>query len=316
MAKKKQVKKKLRLMDVLVSLIVIAGLSTAAYPFVSDSLNRYLDQKIIQHYQKKANADNEKAYLASKKKMEAHNAELAKNGGQPGSDPFSEESQEKPVAHQRDYYEDHTIAVIHIPKINQSLPIFDSSNAAFLEKGTGLLEGTSFPTGGASTHATITAHRGLPEAKLFTDLPKLVNGDQFYIEINGEMLAYEVFAQEVVEPTETASLLVKEGEDLVTLLTCTPYMVNSHRLLVTGKRVPYVAEQAQKEIAKISFWNQYSLYLWGLLLVLLLLLVLIIIYRLKKTVRQKNVTHTKKRKRKKRAQPQVLTETNEEQPLD
>ena len=288
MAKNKKVNPKRRLMDIVMLLVLIAGLATAAYPFVSDSLNRYLDQKLIEHYQRQANANNEKAYLANKEKMAKQNAELAEKGGNPGTDPFAEEKHQQPVKQQRDYYEEHTIGIIHIPKINQSLPIFDGSNPAFLEKGTGLLEGTSYPTGGASTHATITAHRGLPSAKLFTDLPKLEKGDQFYIEINGETLAYEVFTEEVVEPTETESLLVKKGDDLVTLLTCTPYMVNSHRLLVTGKRVPYVAEKAKKEIAKINFWNKYSVYFWVGILLLGIILVFVIMYK-RKTKRWKHV---------------------------
>lgn len=272
-SKKVKSSKGRKIVDLLMVLVLVLGFATVSYPFVSDSFNRYFDQRLIAHYQKKANADNQKAFLANKEKMAKENAKLAKSGGSPGGDPFADEKTQKPIKHQKDYYESHTIGIIHIPKINQSLPIFDGSKAIFLEKGAGLLEGTSYPTGGESTHATLTAHRGLPEAKLFTDLPKLKNGDEFYIEINGEMLAYEVFTQEVVEPTETDSLLIKEGKDLVTLLTCTPYMVNSHRLLVTGKRIPYVPAKATKQIAKVNFWNKYSLYLWitlGVVIVVIL----------------------------------------------
>ncbi|WP_071858934.1 class C sortase, partial [Enterococcus canis] len=135
------------------------------------------------------------------------------------------------------------------------LPIFDTTNDLFLAKGTSLLEGTSYPTGGESTHAVISGHRGLPEAKLFTDLPELKNGDQFYVEINREIHAYEVDQIKVIEPTNTDYLQIEKGKDYVTLLTCTPYMINSHRLLVRGHRIPYVPEMA-KELDKA---DQYQL---------------------------------------------------------
>ena len=115
-----------------------------------------------------------------------------------------------------------------------------------------LLEGTSYPTGGENTHAVISSHRGLPQAKLFTDLPKLTLGDSFYIEINGRTLAYQVDQIKTVEPTDTKDLRIEKGQDFVTLLTCTPYMVNSHRLLVRGHRVPYHAKEVQKEVQKVS----------------------------------------------------------------
>ncbi len=103
-----------------------------------------------------------------------------------------------------------------------------------LEKGASLLEGTSYPIGGKSTHAVLSSHRGLSQAKLFTNLPQLKIKDHFYIEINGQYLAYQVDQIKTVEPTETEALQIQEDQDLVTLVTCTPYMINSHRLLVEG----------------------------------------------------------------------------------
>ncbi|OTN94487.1 srtC [Enterococcus faecium] len=106
-----------------------------------------------------------------------------------------------------------------------------------MEKGSSLLEGTSFPTGGKNTHAVISGHRGLPQVKLFTDLPELQEGDEFYLEVYGETLVYQVDQIKTVVPTDTQDLQIESGKDLVTLLTCTPYMINSHRLLVRG--IPY-----------------------------------------------------------------------------
>ncbi len=137
-----------------------------------------------------------------------------------------------------------------------------------------LLEGTSYPTGGENTHAVISSHRGLPRAKLFTDLPKLTLGDSFYIEINGRTLAYQVDQIKTVEPTDTKDLRIEKGQDFVTLLTCTPYMVNSHRLLVRGHRVPYHAKEVQKEVQKVSENKRFFLY--GLLAACILIFLLLI----------------------------------------
>lgn len=251
------------LIDSLFLLILIAGFIIFMYPFVSQSLNRVIDQRLITYYQEKSLKENEQAFEKTKKEMLAVNAELASNGGTPGADPFSEDPATIEVEQKEDdFYEKHTIGILYIPSIQLSLPIFDGTEEAFLQNGAGLLEGTSYPTGGSDTHAVITGHRGLSNAKLFTDLPKLENGDQFYIEINGEKLAYEIFEQATIEPTDTSLLKIEPGKDLVTLMTCTPYMVNSHRLLITGKRVPYVEETAKKEIKKLNFWNKYGVVLW------------------------------------------------------
>ncbi|MRI46662.1 class C sortase [Enterococcus faecium] len=137
-----------------------------------------------------------------------------------------------------------------------------------------LLEGTSYPTGGENTHAVISSHRGLPQAKLFTDLPKLTLGDSFYIEINGRTLAYQVDQIKTVEPTDTKDLRIEKGQDFVTLLTCAPYMVNSHRLLVRGHRVPYHAKEVQKEVQKVSENKRFFLY--GLLAACILIFLLLI----------------------------------------
>ncbi|BDP74056.1 hypothetical protein EfmAA96_18410 [Enterococcus faecium] len=113
-----------------------------------------------------------------------------------------------------------------------------------------------------NTHAVLSGHRGLPEAKLFTDLPKLKKGDQFFIQINGKTLAYQVEKIQVVLPDEVDSLGIQKGRDLVTLLTCTPYMVNTHRLLVTGHRIPYQAKEAKKAIQGIDQWKKWK-FLFG-----------------------------------------------------
>ena len=135
---------------------------------------------------------------------------------------------------------------IRIPAIDVELPIYHGVENSTLEQGVGHLPGSSLPVGGESTHAVLAAHSGLASQRMFTDLEQLREGDRFYLSVLGETLAYEIDQMLVVEPDDAAALELQPGMDLVTLITCTPYGVNTHRLLVRGKRVPY--EPAQEEV--------------------------------------------------------------------
>ncbi|MDT2770748.1 class C sortase [Enterococcus pseudoavium] len=230
--------------DMIMIAILIIGICLFLYPFVSDALNQYVEQQVISSYQKKANEKNAEEVQAEKERLKRKNQEIAAKNN-PGRDHLNE-MPKKVVAKDKTYFEKHTIATLKIPKIKVSLPIYDQTNEIFLSRGATLLEGTSYPTGGTSTHTVLSAHRGLPKAKLFTDLPQLKKTDQFYIEINKETLAYEVDQVKTIEPTETEALRIVEGQDYVTLMTCTPYMINSHRLLVRGHRIPYKEPMKQK----------------------------------------------------------------------
>ena len=157
------------------------------------------------------------------------------------------------------------MAYVDIPKINVYLPVQHGTEADTLEKSVGHVVGTSLPVGGSSTHAVLSAHSGLASSKLFSDIDQLAVGDVFYIHVLGEVLAYKVDAIHTVLPTDTSLLQIADGKDYVTLVTCTPFGVNTHRLLVRGQRVPYVPEQeapaaAEKPVA--SSWTQH--YLTGL----------------------------------------------------
>ena len=279
--------KKRKLLNLLMLFLLLSGIGILAYPFVSDALNNYLDQQIISHYQQQAVKENEAVMAKIQKDMTKKNQQLAKKGGNPGVDPFTKKKE--PVKTDKTYFEKHTIGVLTIPEINVHLPIFDETNTVLLEKGASLLEGTSYPTGGESTHAVISSHRGLPQAKLFTDLPKLTLGDSFYIEINGQTLAYQVDQIKTVEPTDTKDLRIEKGKDFVTLLTCTPYMINSHRLLVRGHRVPYhakkVQKEVQKEVQKVSENKRFFLY--GLIAISILIF-LFLIYLFRQTFKIRN----------------------------
>ena len=157
------------------------------------------------------------------------------------------------------------MAYVDIPKINVYLPVQHGTDADTLERAVGHVVGTSLPVGGSSTHAVLSAHSGMASSKLFSDIDQLAEGDVFYIHVLGEVLAYKVDAIHTVLPTDTSLLQIEDNKDLVTLVTCTPFGVNTHRLLVRGHRVPYVPEQevpAATEKPVASSWTQH--YLTGL----------------------------------------------------
>ena len=157
------------------------------------------------------------------------------------------------------------MAYVDIPKINVYLPVQHGTDTDTLERAVGHVAGTSLPVGGSSTHAVLSAHSGMASAKLFSDIDQLVKGDVFYIHVLGEVLAYEVDRIATVLPSDTSLLQIEDGQDLVTLVTCTPFGVNTHRLLVRGHRAVYVSELAAEggEAQKVaSSWTQH--YLTGL----------------------------------------------------
>ncbi|WP_449455396.1 class C sortase [Streptococcus suis] len=224
---KKNTKRKI--VDTVMGVVLACGIGILSYPFIRNSLNDLMNQQIIQHYQQQANQKSTEEYQQKLAEMEVKNKQFAYQNLSPGFDPFSEEA--KKVEDLKTVYEDHVLGVISIPKIQIRLPIFDQTREDFLARGATYLEGTSFPIGGESTHSVISGHRGLTEAKLFTDLPDLVEGDRFYIELKeSEIHAYQVDKIQVVDPSDVSSLQIVEGQDYVTLVTCTPYMVNSHRI--------------------------------------------------------------------------------------
>jgi len=238
------------------AVMFLTGAAIFSYPFVVDSLNNYLDQQRIASFQQKMQMKEEK-----KQKQEAIKRLKQQNKTNiPGmglvDDPF-EETVGKPVGKpDRQYFLDHTVGSIFIPKIHVSLPVFDQTNSFLLEKGATLLTGYSFPNKGASARSVITGHSGLPDKRLFTDLDKLKKGDKIYLVVLNSKYAYEVIKKEVIEPSDFSPLKVKENQDLVTLITCTPYSINTHRLLVTGKRIPY-KEEMERQIKRTQNYHKW-----------------------------------------------------------
>lgn len=240
----------------LVVLAMLAGVCLLAYPHVTNYLSSVHAAEVVQNYDEAVGqAGREKVDEAWRLAVE-YNENLS---GNPVHDPFLEGSG---MVMADNYFEvldlDGTGVMGHvsIPKISVDLPIYHGTADSSLSRGTGHLEGSSMPTGGEGTHCVITGHSGLVNAKMFTDLEEVVQGDVFYLHVLDEVLAYEVDQILVVEPADTTSLRRVDGEDYCTLVTCTPYGVNSHRLLVRGHRVDYVPGQEQRDAAETGLTRE------------------------------------------------------------
>lgn len=250
---------------ILVTLFIGASLVMMFYPWISNFVNQHQADITVDNYKKKEKSLSEEQKEEMWKKAQMYNADLAKNQVEL-TDPFVESKS----AIKSDLIYNNLLNIdksgmmcyLEIPCINVNLPVFHGTAASTLERGIGHLEGSSLPVGGKSTHAVLTGHTGLNNAKLFTDLTEVKEGDLFFLHTLGKDLAYRVIEIEVVLPEETQDLLIRKGKDLVTLITCTPYGVNSHRLFVTGIRTKYTPEEkenAKDDRSKDSQWmNAYK----------------------------------------------------------
>lgn len=217
-------------------LIFLVGLLIFSYPMISQKFYEIKAEDEIIEFVKQSKEINEEEINKRMELARAYNETLDPSRL---SDPYSKKEEEARAYYAHMLEVNEMIGHVEIPKINQDLPVYAGTSETVLQKGCGHLEGTSLPVGGKSTHTVITAHRGLPEAVLFRYLDQLVEGDIFYFHNIQGTLAYRVDQIMVVEPTNFEPVLVQEGKDYATLLTCTPYMINSHRLLVRGYRIPY-----------------------------------------------------------------------------
>lgn len=250
--------------NLVICIIFLAGLSLLLYPFVSNQWNNYRQKQLLSGYEQVV-SEKEAAegidYDAERKKAEDYNEALLPCV-LPDSFALAESSGVDPVyMNTLNIAGDEMMGSVEIPKINIKIPIYHTTEEEVLNKGAGHLEGSSLPVGGANTHAVISAHRGLPSASLFTDLDQMKVGDHFLIHVLDETLCYEVDKISVVKPEDTSALAVEDGQDLVTLLTCTPYGVNTERLLVRGHRVPYVEEEVKEEKTVLSGSSLHTNYL-------------------------------------------------------
>lgn len=222
-------------------LLFFGGLGVMLYPAVSNRVNEKHQSSVIANYKKIVDEVGEERRAAELEKARKYNSELLAwlstvDSSVIGSSPK--------YLNTLNLSGDGLIGAIDIDKINVHLPIYHGASDSVLQVGAGHLPETSLPVGGESTHAVISAHTGLPSAKLFTDLDELKIGDMFKITVLNEEFVYKVDQIKIVEPYETGNMRIIEGKDYVTLLTCTPYGINSHRLLVRGERI--TLEEAEK----------------------------------------------------------------------
>ena len=244
--------------------LFLAGLSLLLYPFISNEWNTYRQTQLISTYEQVVEEKGEEIdYSAEWDRAHAFNQALLPSI-LPDSFAIAAASDEPDEEYMAclNLAGDGTMGYVEIPKIDIKIPIYHTVSEEVLQIAAGHLEGSSLPVGGTDTHTVVSAHRGLPSAALFTDLDQLKEGDHFLFYILDEILCYEVDQITIVEPEDTDALAVEPGEDLATLLTCTPYGVNSHRMLVRGHRVEYVPEVVQKEQTFINTSVHTNYLLW------------------------------------------------------
>ena len=217
--------KKQLLSRIFMTLVFLAGVLIMLYPFYVNALNTLVDQQRLTQLEKNNAAESQRQKALIKKRMQQQNEALKKNGLVPRADPFTDTNEKKLASDQ--YLKEHLIGAVSIPTIKLTVPLFDQTDDRLLQTGATVLQGTSYPTGGNDTHSVISAHSGLPEKKLFTDLEEVKKGDLFVLTVFDKKLAYRVETLKVVKPENTSVLKIEPGRDLVTLLTCTPYMINS-----------------------------------------------------------------------------------------
>lgn len=271
-------KKVLSVVFVLVFLLFIGVMD---YPFIARLINEHGQSEVVAEYDsavaKLAESDIEENLRLAKEYNESF---LSGTRKQQIPDSFD-------VSGGSDSYynsllrvtDDGVMASIVIPKIKVELPVYHGTNEYSLENGAGHVEGSSLPVGGDSTHACMAAHRGLPSKRMFTDLDQIVIGDKFYIRIYDEILAYKVYEVEVVVPEDVEDLQIQKGKDLATLITCTPYGVNSHRIYVHGYRVPYNPGDQDMAFDIMAFLKRWW---WAILTVLLLIWMIFLLRRFNK----------------------------------
>ena len=283
---------KRKISTVLFGLLFLIGFGILVYQTVANQWNTYRQSKLISNYEQVVNEMEPEDFTREWEAARNFNDTMQQNNLY--TDVFGESSEDVTGT---DYWkvlniaEDGIMGYISIPKINVKISIYHGTADKVLQTGAGHLNGTKLPIGGESTHSVLAAHRGLPSARLFTDADQLEKGDKFYIHVLDEVLAYKVdqildMVEKDDHETLEGALQIEEGKDYVTLFTCTPYGVNSHRLLVRGTRVPYNGEEEATETLADSMLqsvqNYYMIYLiLGLSITILVILLMKFLFKRK-----------------------------------
>ncbi len=242
---------KKKITSVVIGLIFLVGLGILLYPTISNWVNERNQSRVVAGYSEAISNMTETDYSHYLDAAVRHNEKIAQAGSLASAVHMEKEDNLEEYNSLLNVAGNGVMGVIEIPKIKVSLPIYHTTEDAVLQVGVGHFTGSSLPVGGESTHCILSGHRGLPSAKLFTDLDQIVEGDVFYMEVLGDTLAYQVDQIQVVLPQEVEQLDVVPGEDYVTLVTCTPYGVNTHRLLIRGTRIAYEPQEKDGQEAGV-----------------------------------------------------------------
>ena len=260
--------------NIILIVVFFVGLSVLLYPTVSDYWNSLHQSRAIATYSDAVEEMDTSDYERMWAEADAYNEKLYESGHGLGL----AEDEKKEYESILDVSGTGIMSYIEIPSIKCSLPIYHGTDEAVLQIAVGHIEGSSLPVGGVNTHCVLSGHRGLPSARLFTDLDQMEEGDIFILNILGRKLAYEVDQIRVVLPEEMSDLEIEEGKDLCTLVTCTPYGINTHRLLVRGHRTEYVEKKVAEEKKEVQTKKtDIRLMIAGGAGVLILLIIIIVI---------------------------------------
>ncbi len=235
------------ILNVLIGLLFIGGGAVMLYPAISNYMNEGRQSDVIANYQQMIDSAGEAERAEEMEKAHAYNTEVLPALSAEGAAQIEQNAAYQSILNLSG---DGVMGVLDIDRIDIHLPIYHGTSDAVMQVGVGHLPETSLPVGGEGTHCVLSAHTGLPSAKLFTDLDEMREGDIFKITVLDEVLVYQVDQIKIVEPDDTGDMHIVEGKDYVTLLTCTPYGINSHRLLVRGVRIPYEEAKAQGLLAE------------------------------------------------------------------
>lgn len=275
-------KRKMTIKDIIRLIVLVVAFAVLLYPTVSSYVNEKNGSKVVSNY----DAESVRLSNAEKEKMledaRAYNKEMLSNIDL--IDPFSQGETSIDERYESLLNMDGSgmMGYIRIPKIKVEIPVYHGTSESVLQAGVGHFWGTSLPVGGESTHTVLTGHRGLPTKTLFTNMDKLVEGDVFYIKVLDETLAYKVDQILTVLPEETEALSIVPGQDYATLVTCTPYAINTHRLLVRGHRIPYEeAVKIEKNTStgiELSFTTKVLIVTLGIIFIGLIIAMLYSLY--------------------------------------
>lgn len=282
---KKWIRKNYR--DLILLFVFLFGMSLILYPSVANWWNRRVASVTTDAYEGTVNRVDPKIIQGLLDDAEKYNEELPANS----SRLYPSQEEHDQYVSQLNLNDIDIMGTVEIPCVDISFPIYHGTSADVLNVAVGHLEGTSLPIGGKTSHCVLSGHRGLPSLKVFDRIPELENGDLIFLKVFDETYTYQVDGQEVVEPTNMECLDMEEGKDLLTLITCTPYGINTHRLLVKAHRIANLPEEEEQQEFKQSIWQNHAVIIAIVAGLVLILIIILLIWKKRKKSRVQKSKH-------------------------